>query len=110
MISQPHVGRTRSAFDDHPTAGPRRARAGRRPQEPPQGLDQNGELGIEELPDQGVVHGRVAADQDVAERDDARQLRDLSRKPLVGPRQLVAGFAMPSNCRSTAERSIASLW
>jgi len=54
---------------------------------------QYGELRLDYVPDEPIVHVGVAMDQNVAKGDDALVFADPSRQPLVKPGKLRRGLA-----------------
>ena len=54
---------------------------------------QPAKAGLDDAPNQAVVHGGVPVDQHIAEGDDARQLGNLIGDKCIDPRQPVEGFA-----------------
>jgi hypothetical protein len=61
-----------------------------------------------DLPDELVVDDGVPVDEHVPEGDDPWQVRDLGCGSWVETAEPLSASLIMSNCRSTAERSIAS--
>jgi len=70
-------------------------------------LFEHREFFLEHLPDEGIVDGGVAVDEDVPEGDYWREVGDCGSEVRGNLGELVERLADDLNWRSTAARSIA---
>lgn len=75
-----------------------------------QDLEEVRETARRSVPDDRVVDDGVAVDQEVAERDDPREVWKPLRRIGVGARELAQRFAEDLELTLTADRSCTSAW